>query len=199
MLWSFYEYELTIPLYTIHASQGIDSESNLQILPRLLFTVLAICSDYYFLRLCKTVLADTKPTEGSKYDTLSVPQCAFIVHVLSWSVSYCLPRTLGNSLETTLLIIGTSLLFTTSTSDIKKKDYVSSTAVVLAAISVYCRPTAVLIWVNTSCFILSHTRIVLFLWLYCVGVAVFVESSNVAAATRAVDLPGMHSEKADTP
>lgn len=130
-------------------SQGIDNESNLQILPRLLFTILALCSDYHFLRLCKFVLMpEPESTESSKSDTLSAHQCAFIVHVLSWSVSYCLPRTLGNSLETTLLIIGTSLLFSSSASDKKRKNNVSSTAIVLAAVSVYCRPTAVLLWVS---------------------------------------------------
>ena len=78
-----------------------------------------------------------------------------------------LPRTLGNSLETCLLVIGTSMLFAPSQSEAARDtEYVSSAALVLASVSVYSRPTAVLLWVSVFlfssvcvlvlCFILKH-------------------------------------------
>ena len=103
---------------------------SLRILPRLLFTLFAILSDWHFFRICKKVYANSyvpansrttetnrksiiaaERTEKSTPSIMPSPaQCGFILHICSWSLSYCLSRTLGNTLETGLLIIGTSLL-----------------------------------------------------------------------------------------
>jgi hypothetical protein len=154
----------------------------LRILPRLLFTILAITADFYFFRLCKTVFhkgsqrSDLRTEHYRGYITrsassrylLSAHQYAFVLHVLSWSLSYCLPRTLGNSLETCLLIIGTSLLFPpdnaslywnntvlrlwrreATNDDDDGLEIISPLGVAIAVTSVYVRPTAVLIWVSS--------------------------------------------------
>lgn len=147
---------------------GVDTSSNLQILPRLLFTLLAIVSDAYFLELAKKLLSmgtengnkspnqmSRSPISENNYGILSNHQCAFLVHILSWSMTYILPRTLGNSLETSLLIIGTSMLFSDHMGAPRNKNYVSSMSVLLAAVSVYCRPTAVLLWVSKAAHILQ--------------------------------------------
>jgi len=120
----------------------------------------------YYMRLCKVLLPHRTTAVGDNDVTrssfLNTHQCAFIVNILSWSMSYMLPRTLGNSLETCLLIIGTSMLFSPCEKgahlDIfggkcgKKGEFVSSVAVLLAAVSVYSRPTAVLLWVR-ACYL----------------------------------------------
>jgi hypothetical protein len=174
--------------------QGLDTADNLRLLPRFLSTLLAVLSDWHFQRLCNTtfqshtIRSDLRVLHHIGYTShsiaasyaLSHAQCAFILHLLSWSLSYCLPRTLGNSIETCLLIIGASLLFSPATAPIQWSDIVtgrvearrggsrsaplqaavpvSSTAITLAAISVYIRPTAVLIWV-------SGLQLGLFAWL----------------------------------
>ena len=154
--------------------QGLETPSNLQFLPRLLFTLVAIVSDVYYMRLCKVLLSQPVTAVGDdnhviKSGLLSPHQCAFIVHTLSWSMSYMLPRTLGNSLETCLLVIGTSMLFApckgahigvTCKEGKRNGEYVSSVAVLLAAVSVYSRPTAVLLWVRI-CFISAFSALFL--------------------------------------
>lgn len=172
---------LNLDIY--NSAQGLDSSENMRVLPRLIFTALAIVADYYFLRLCKTAYSssveqpDLRLQRHHGYVThnlasgylLSAHQYAFMLHTLSWSLSYCLPRTLGNSLETCLLIIGASLLFPPSSAPIYWNtallrwqyrtesdddeengcaDGVSSIAIAIMVTSVYIRPTAVLIWVR---------------------------------------------------
>ena len=118
------------------------------------------------MRLCKALLSPRITAGGNtenKSGLLSTHQCAFIVHTLSWSMSYMLPRTLGNSLETCLLVIGTSMLFAPSQREAARDtEYVSSAAVLLASVSVYSRPTAVLLWVSVlflKCSVCSWSSI----------------------------------------
>lgn len=87
-------------------------------------------------------------------------------------------RSLGNSLETSLLIIGTSLLLTgnydtfCSVNETNKHDKVekltsdrnmfsiSYTAVTIATVSSYIRPTAILFWVKNCFMIVKYIFIV---------------------------------------
>ena len=140
------------------------------------------------MRLCRIVLrthckrGDLRVLHNHGYHTHTIAssyllepcQIAFVLHVLSWSLSYCFPRTLGNSLETFLLIVGSSLLFGAISAPICWNDFVldrhvhshnqqqelkeknrcahsvSTLSLAIAVISVYARPTAVLIWVGIS-------------------------------------------------
>lgn len=116
-----------------------------------------------------TAAAHTLEHKQHHSESFSAAQCVYIMHLLSWSLSYCLPRTLGNSLESCLLIIGTSLLLIPPTHDdykahiwsisaLARKQLQSelhlseysrlALAVFVISISVYSRPTAALLWVR---------------------------------------------------
>ena len=109
----------------------------------------------------------------SKLSGLQVARCALAVQLLSWSLSYCMSRTLANSTETAIVIIVLNALIDLDcksssgklqslvrhsklwqllpddfdTSDVFPAK-TSSIALILVAVSSYCRPTALLFWVG---------------------------------------------------
>lgn len=96
--------------------------------------------------------------------------CVALVHCLSWSSAYCMSRTLANSTETSFIVIGAYFLLKAHTNTHINKnnnnqksinqcnnmlDYWSSAvyfnlAVVIASVSVFCRPTSIIIWVRSK-------------------------------------------------
>lgn len=72
------------------------------------------------------------------------PSTALLVHMISWSVSYCGSRTLANALEMHLFVIGAALLLPTAATPFQER-----LSGALAGVQVYSRPTNVLLWVSS--------------------------------------------------
>lgn len=72
----------------------------------------------------------------------------FVVNTLSTSLSYCLSRTLGNSIETCLIVIGSSILLSDHGRNGKAlQSFRLNLAAALAVIAMYIRPTSVAVWI----------------------------------------------------
>ena len=157
---------------------------------------MTIYSDYCFQQLSKAILTTNQSDDHTivistkQSYILKSHQLVYILHLLSWSLSYCLTRTLGNSIETCFLVIGTTWLFSnTNSSDShsggssSRSSYgnklhrgvhrvqdstveISNSAILIAIVSVYLRPTAVLLWVGSHAFIRMHSVCITYVYLY---------------------------------
>jgi len=85
----------------------------------------------------------------------------FMVNTLSISLSYCLSRTLGNSIETCLIVIGSSILLSDHGRYGKALQSIGlHLAAALAVIAMYIRPTSAAVWLPLfiiNSFITQHT------------------------------------------
>ena len=173
----------------------MDTSDNLKLLPRLLFTIMTIYSDYCFQQLSKAILTTNQSDDHTivistkQSYILKSYQLAYILHLLSWSLSYCLTRTLGNSIESCFLVIGTTWLFSNTNSSFCGNSSrssnchgnklprgvhrvhdstveISNSAILIAIVSVYLRPTAVLLWVSRQACIRMYSVCIAYVCLY---------------------------------
>lgn len=128
----------TVPRWSLRLTvlllQGNDSLTVVQVC-RALQLLLVLASDYCYLRLCKKLVGE------------SLALYAFAFNLCSWSCSYMLPRTLANSVEYCLVIIGSYWLM-------DKKQSHLMLGMFVAALSVFLRPTSALYWVSKLCICL---------------------------------------------
>lgn len=157
-------YILLIP-YIIYFYIGkyfnIDTTNYVKFGPRLFQSVLASISDVIlFLIINKIYNHDNKINnniivKSNKYKVNNnlYPYVIFIIHLLSWSYTYCISRTLANSIETVFQIIGLWfwLPYLLNNNNNNNKYIINITnlpllAIFITTISVYARPTAILWW-----------------------------------------------------
>jgi phosphatidylinositol glycan class B len=114
------------------------------ITPRVLQAILTAYSDVQLFNISKFIV-------NTEYACV-----VSFIHCLSWSSIYCLSRTLANSTETALIIIGVSHLLahqkteeptSPNASGIFWNRFYSVSTVVIASLSAYIRPTSLLFWI----------------------------------------------------
>jgi hypothetical protein len=129
----------------------------MMLLPRFIQTLVTAISDVYYYKLARycssccfehfflSRVGFSRWCLNSRYATTSL-----LIHLFSWFGTYCLCRTLGNSMEHAFLIMGTYFLC-------RRKNqlhflYFSisyfSIAIWIAALSVFVRPTIATLWVR---------------------------------------------------
>ena len=131
--------------------------------PRVLQAVFAAVADTCFYLTCKHIYGASRGgggEEGQKPDYSDPAYTAFLAHLFSWSCSYCLTRTIGNSNETFFCMIGSYFWIrcapVESTDDIvhpRVQSILKTTAFfdsllfkVIVSLSIYSRPSAALWW-----------------------------------------------------
>eukprot|EP01036_Dinobryon_divergens_P032835 gene32835-42512_t len=124
------------------AGENLDQYLELTVLlPRALQTMLTISADISLFRLSRTLLGP------------STAAYALSVHMLSWFYSYCASRSLANTSETSLAILGSAYLLPDTATDLHY-----AMGLFIAAISTFCRPTSACLWVTVVGYKLYTTR-----------------------------------------
>lgn len=142
-----------IGLYQLLNVLGIDSPKTLYILPRVLQCLCTIMADWSMYRVAKSISRSSSNGNSSKEEFAAV---AVLLHLSCWSVMFCSCRTLANTTEASLLMIGIYLW--TVAKDYYPHEYkwnLSVLGATVACFSCYTRPTALLAWIPLTVYKLS--------------------------------------------
>uniref|UniRef100_A0A0N5AD87 Mannosyltransferase n=1 Tax=Syphacia muris TaxID=451379 RepID=A0A0N5AD87_9BILA len=145
--------------YMILKLLSLDTVDTVIYLPRLMHAVVFGISDYFYYQLSKRLLTAV----GARF--------ALFSYLTSWFVWYCATRTLSNSLETALMLIALNWypLHITANGSKSMRSYLPY--LLIAFLSIFIRPTAVLIWFPLGLWHLCRCKTPLQLLLYSLFVA----------------------------
>uniref|UniRef100_A0A914BUG0 Mannosyltransferase n=1 Tax=Acrobeloides nanus TaxID=290746 RepID=A0A914BUG0_9BILA len=120
-------------IYWVFKWLGLDSNWIIAYAPRIVHTIIFAIGDVFLLKLARRVL---NSHEKSIYMTM-------FIHFTNWFTLYCAPRTLSNSLETALTLIGLNWY---PLEGVHPQGRPVWPYLLIASVTVLIRPTAVLIW-----------------------------------------------------
>ncbi|KAI0531492.1 hypothetical protein KFK09_001048 [Dendrobium nobile] len=151
-------------LYKVMAFLRLDTPWFMMKAPRFMQSMISSVGDLYLYKLSRVVFSDR------------VAKFALFSQLSNWFMFFCMPRTLSNSLETVLTIIG--LYYWISFLGISKH-YVPSTsrkiALLISALACAIRPTSAIIWLYVGIFdILGIQKKLRFLFLEVLFIGIFV-------------------------
>lgn len=135
------------PLKILH----LDSNRLINLVPHLVHVVLFALSDYFMLRLLNRIF-DARDKQGMLFEEyrpndwdLAI-RYAFLLYLSNWFVVYCAPRTLSNSLETVLTLVGLNFYPIEEVRLVLKSKNTRpfNRYVICAALACLIRPTSVL-------------------------------------------------------
>uniref|UniRef100_A0A8R1E0L2 Mannosyltransferase n=1 Tax=Caenorhabditis japonica TaxID=281687 RepID=A0A8R1E0L2_CAEJA len=120
---------------------SIDSRILVYHVPRLAHALLFSVADFSFHRLCRRLCI-----------TKGIADLSFISYISSWFIFYCAPRTLSNSLETSLTLIALNWF------PFEGRFYKGSTwpYIALGVLTIVVRPTVSLLWLVFGLHHLYH-------------------------------------------
>ncbi|EFO91521.1 CRE-EIF-1 protein [Caenorhabditis remanei] len=120
---------------------SLDTHVLVYHIPRLAHALLFVLADYSFYKVCLRLCR-----------TKGIAENSFLAYLSSWFVFYCAPRTLSNSLETSLTLIALNWF------PFEGKNYKGPTwpYIALGVLTVVIRPTVSLIWIVFGLHHLYH-------------------------------------------
>ncbi|KAK3021164.1 hypothetical protein RJ639_045876 [Escallonia herrerae] len=132
-------------LYKVLSVSRLDSPWVMMKAPRLLQSIFSAFGDLYFYKLCKVLFGD------------QIAQWALFAQLTNWFMLYCITRTLSNSLETVLTLVGLYYWPCIRTSD-KIPLASRKWGLVAAALACAIRPTSAITWIYVGLLELLLTR-----------------------------------------
>ncbi|CCD72091.1 Mannosyltransferase [Caenorhabditis elegans] len=121
---------------------SLSSQPLIYHIPRLAHALLFALADFSFYKICLR-LCKTK----------GIAENSFVTYLSSWFVFYCAPRTLSNSLETSLTLIALNW-FPFETKNFKGPTW---PYIALGVLTIIIRPTVALIWLVFGVYHLYHS------------------------------------------
>jgi len=129
-------------IYWVLNILGLDSDFMVAYSPRLLQGILTTVTDYYIFKIAYKIFND-------RY----IAQLSVLLTLASWSMNYCMVRTLSNSIETTLMMIAFYYWMELKEKYSKKDTLIAA----LYTLAFLLRPTSAIIsFTLVICQIMNH-------------------------------------------